>query len=127
MPPPRKVLIIDDSMVSRAELQGAFAERGYQVEEASDGVAGLRRLEDAPPDIVLIDVVMPTMDGWEVCRRIRSRLPPEKLSVIVMTSKDARETMLQAFEVGADEFLQKPMDVDELFAAVDRLLGERGL
>lgn len=127
MPPPRKVLIIDDSSLSRAELEAAFSERGYTVEQALDGVEGLRKLEDAPPDLVLIDVLMPNMDGWEVCRRIRTRLPPDKLTVVVMTSKDTREIMLQAFEVGADEFLQKPMDADELFATVDRLLGERGI
>lgn len=122
---PRKVLIIDDSALSRAELETAFTERGFQVELAPDGVEGLLRIDNAAPDLVMIDVLMPNMDGWEVCRRIRSHGAAKPMSIIVMTSKDSTETMLQAFEVGADEFLQKPMDVDELFAIVDKLLGEQ--
>jgi len=127
MPRPRRILIVDDSFVSRAELEEAFRERGYEVDTAADGAEGLARVEQGLPDIVMIDAVMPNIDGWELCRRLRSRASSDQLSIIAMSSKDASTTSLQASEAGADEFFQKPMDVDELFESVDRLLAARGL
>ena len=120
--PPKKVLVIDDSALSRSTMETMLAARGYQVTLASNGEDGLKLVPDLKPDLVLIDVVMPQLNGWETCQRLRAVPSGEAVPIIVVTSKNTPHDMLQAFEVGANEFVTKPVNQDELYAVIDRLL-----
>lgn|SRR6185312_7860022 len=119
---PKKILIIDDSALSRKTLEAMLVARGYEVLLAANGEAGLAMIPTSMPDLLLIDVVMPELNGWETCARLRNAAHGETIPVIVITSKNTPQDMLQAFEVGANEFINKPIDETELVATVDRLL-----
>jgi len=119
---PKKILIIDDSALSRKTLEAMLVARGYEVALAANGEQGLAMIPQVLPDLLLIDVVMPELNGWETTARLRGAAHGETIPVIVITSKNTPQDMLQAFEVGANEFINKPIDEAELVATVDRLL-----
>jgi CheY-like chemotaxis protein len=119
---PKKILVIDDSALSRKTLEAMLVSRGYEVLTAANGEQGLAMIPQALPDLLLIDVVMPELNGWETCSRLRNAAHGETIPVIVITSKNTPQDMLQAFEVGANEFINKPIDEAELVSTVDRLL-----
>ncbi len=119
---PKKILVIDDSALSRKTLEAMLVAAGYQVALAANGEQGLAMIPQTLPDLLLIDVVMPELNGWETCARLRGAANGETIPVIVITSKNTPQDMLQAFEVGANEFISKPIDEAELIATVDRLL-----
>ena len=99
-----------------------LAQKDYQVVEAENGVLALRYLRERAVDLVLLDVMMPEMDGFETCRRIREDMGDLLLPVVFVTALDDRESRIQGKAVGADDFLTKPVDAVELFARVDNLL-----
>jgi PleD family two-component response regulator len=114
--------VIDDSALSRKTLEMMLVASGYTVVLANNGEQGLAMISQTLPDLLLIDVVMPELNGWETCARLRSVAVGETIPVIVITSKNTPQDMLQAFEVGANEFISKPIDETELIATIDRLL-----
>ena len=118
----KKILIIEDSALNRKVLEDALMQRGHEVICAEDGREGIDRLGKESPDLILMDVVMPNMNGWDACRQMRAVARSQAVPIIIMTSKNTPQDMLQAFEVGADEFLEKPINMEELYAAVDKLL-----
>jgi len=122
MPDAKKILIIEDSALNRKILEDALSQKGYQVLLADDGRQGMDKLRDESPDLVLMDVVMPNMNGLEATRHIRAAARSQAVPIVIMTSKNTPQDMLQAFEVGADEFLDKPINLEELYETVDRLL-----
>ena len=122
MPESKKILVIDDSALSRKILEDALVERGFSVTIAEDGQQGLMLLTQQMPDLILMDVVMPNMNGWEACRHMRNVARSQLVPIIIMTSKNTPHDMLQSFEAGADEFLDKPINMDDLFAAIEKLL-----
>ena len=126
-PSDKKILIVDDSALSRSMLKDALEKQGYHINLAEDGEKGLQAVIRDTPDLVLMDVVMPELNGWEACKRIRKAALSRAVPIIIMTSKDTPQDMLQSFEVGADEFLNKPVALDELFVAISRLLGSEKL
>ena len=132
MPEQKTILIIDDSELTRSSLHDALTERGFAALTAANGQEGLARIQKGAPDVVLMDVVMPVMDGWETCRQIRAAANLQSVPIIIMTHKNTPQDLLRAFEVGANEFLGKPIDMEELFRVIDlhiqrRLDGTAGL
>jgi DNA-binding response OmpR family regulator len=125
MSAPATILIIDDSALVVGTLTDALTERGFTVTAASNGHAGLAQLQLSVPDIILMDIVMPVMDGWETCRQIRSLAALQAVPIIIMTHRNTPQDLLRAFEVGADQFLVKPIDVDELHREIDELLKKK--
>ena len=115
------ILVVDDLPANLRLLEAVLAPRGYSVISASDGPMALELVDSARPDLVLLDVVMPQMDGYEVCRRLREGDETAVLPVIMVTSSTGQEKRL-AIETGADDFIQKPLDHDELLARVRSLL-----
>ena len=115
------ILVVDDVPQNVRLLQAVLELRGFEVVSAADGHTALALVESAEPDLVLLDVVMPEMDGYTVCRRIRERDETAVLPVIMVTSSGWQEKR-QAIEAGADDFVQKPFDQHELLTRVRSLL-----
>jgi DNA-binding response OmpR family regulator/two-component sensor histidine kinase len=112
------VLIIDDEMVSREALNALLVNEGYHLRFADNGVSGLAMAEASPPDLVLLDVMMPEVDGFEVCRRLRASSILAEVPVVMVTALDDRESRIAGIEAGADDFISKPVNRSELRARV---------
>lgn len=114
------VLIVDDEYIGRETLQSVLEGEGYQLEMAENGVQAIEKAKQLLPDVILLDVMMPGMTGFEVCQRIRSDPQIAEIPIIILTALDDRESLLNALKAGADDFISKPFDRYELRA---RLLG----
>jgi two-component system KDP operon response regulator KdpE len=116
---PQKLLLIDDSH-DMQRLVGMFLERdGYEVIRASNGRDGLRQLASNQPDLVLLDIMMPEVDGWETCRRIRE---VSTIPIIMLTAKSQERDIVKGLEMGADDYVTKPFEPSELRARIQSLL-----
>jgi len=112
------ILIVDDDHTARETLVAILEGEKYQIELARSGIDALQILEKLHPDLILLDVMMPGMDGFEVCRRIRSTPKLAEVPIILLTALDDRRSLLRGLESGADDFLSKPVDRHELLARV---------
>ncbi len=114
------VLVIDDDEEIRASLRRSLAFEGFKVTLAADGEEALRSIRDDRPDLAVLDIMMPGLDGLEVVRRLR--LADEQLPVIMLTARDAVPDRVTGLRAGADDYLVKPFDFDELLARIEALL-----
>jgi signal transduction histidine kinase len=112
------ILIVDDNASARETLVAMLENQEYLIELAEDGFHALQILHQLQPDLILLDVMMPGMDGFEVCRRIRAASQLAEVPIIMLTALDDRASLLQGIEAGADDFLIKPVDRYELTARV---------
>jgi signal transduction histidine kinase len=112
------VLIVDDNATARETLFAILEGEGYDLQLAKDGIQALTILTHLQPDLILLDVMMPAMDGFEVCRRIRATPQLAEVPIILLTALDDRDSLLRGLESGADDFLSKPPDRRELVARV---------
>ena len=117
-----RILVADDDAGSRVLLRAILTAQGHDVVEAADGVTALERVADGGIDLVLLDVMMPRMDGFEVCRRIRGDLGLLQLPVVFLTGQDDRDARIRAIDAGADDLLCKPADDLEVVLRVRSLL-----
>ncbi|MEK3707289.1 response regulator transcription factor [Paenibacillus sp. FSL R7-0198] len=114
------ILIVDDDEKIVSMLRRGLAFEGYEVQTASNGAEGLSKLMDKEPDIVVLDVMMPQIDGFEVCRRLREA--GSKVPVLMLTAKDEVQSRVTGLDTGADDYLVKPFALEELLARVRALL-----
>ena len=117
-----KILIVDDE-AGVIDVMGAILEhQGFTAESAVDGLEGLEKARELSPDLVLLDVSMPRMDGLETCRRLKSDSATMGIPVVMFTSSKDRESRINALKAGANDFLSKPVDGTELVVRVTNLL-----
>lgn len=105
-----RILVVDDDEKSRHLLREILEAEGYFVRVAEDGEAGLASIEEEQPEVILLDVMMPNIDGFEVCRRIKSDPNTAALPVLLVTALDARNDQIHGIEAGANDYLTKPID-----------------
>lgn len=120
------ILVVDDN-TDNVEILRAFLEsRGFTIAEARDGRAALAKMEEIRPDLVLLDVMMPGMDGWEVCRVIKQHPQLGDTKVVMVTAKGGFEDKFEGLRSGADDYVVKPVDFKDLMGKVERNLAARG-
>ncbi len=112
-----RLLVIDDDINIREMLDMVLASEGFEVIAAAHGAAALRLLDQVKPHVILLDMKMPVMDGWEFLRRYRD-LPGEKVPVVVLTA--AQDDKRRAADVGADAYIAKPFAIDDLIRVLDQ-------
>jgi len=122
-----RILVVDDQRSNVEMMAGVLKARGYVVHGAYDGMQALEQVREAPPDLVVADILMPNVDGYELCRRLRGMPETALLPVILVTSVDAQGERIKGLEAGADDFLEKPVNWEELFARVRSLLRVKAL
>ena len=118
----KKILVVDDDRIQRTVLKNFLEQRGYQVQEADSGVRGLTCFSKYSPDLVVSDVAMPEMDGFEFCRQLRSQPSGQLVPFIFLTGKDDLEDRVHGHAIGADGYLTKPFEMRELLAKIEALL-----
>jgi adenylate cyclase len=112
------VLVVDDEEHNRTLLRDPLEARGYEVEEAENGMQALRRIALRPPDVILLDLMMPKMDGLEVCRHLRKDPKTAHLPILMITALSARGDRLLGIQAGANDFLNKPIDLQDVILRV---------
>ncbi|WP_186438434.1 response regulator transcription factor [Cohnella terricola] len=117
------IAVIDDDEKITALLRRSLAFEGYEITTASDGADGLRVLSQRQADLIILDVMMPKMDGWEVCRRLREA--GISSPILLLTAKDDVMDRVRGLDLGADDYLVKPFALEELMARVRALLRRR--
>ena len=127
MQKPAKILVVDDVPLNVKLLADSLHVKGYEVVTASSGREALEKITTDAPDLVLLDVMMPEMDGYEVCRALRARPDTQILPVIMVTALDPHDERIKGLEAGADDFLTKPVNQQELMARVKSLLRIKSL
>jgi two-component system response regulator MprA len=119
MPNRPRILVVDDDPRIASSLRRALVYEGYEVETAGDGSEGLVKARDLPPELVILDVMMPGLDGIEVCRRLRAE---GDVAILLLTARDGTSARVEGLDSGADDYLVKPFAYEELMARVRALL-----
>jgi DNA-binding response OmpR family regulator len=119
-----KILIIEDNPLSRLSLKGHLIKEGYIVIESNDGRAGLILARSEHPDLILLDVMLPQMDGYHVARLLKFDERYKNIPIIMLTARTNGIDRSSGIESGVNCYITKPFDVDELLKEIERLLGE---
>lgn len=121
---PGHLLIVDDEENLRSMLSAALRHHGFEISTASNGREALAAVGEERPDLVVLDVMMPEVDGFEVCRRMRA--DGDRTPVVFLTARDDTEDKVRGLTLGGDDYLQKPFSLDELVARVEAVLRRTG-
>ena len=119
----QKILIADDEAQIREILRIYFEKEGFEVIEAEDGAAAILKVQSEKPDILLLDIMMPVLDGIEVCKQVRKM---SDLPIIMVTAKDDDDDRIAGLEIGADDYITKPFNSREVVARVKAVLRRAG-
>ncbi|MFY8215446.1 MAG: response regulator [Chthoniobacterales bacterium] len=121
-----KILIVEDNEMNRDMLSRRLARRGYDVAVAVDGQEGLDMATSASPDLILMDMSLPVLDGWEVTRRLKADPVMAKVPVIALTAHAMAGDREQAMAAGCDDYDTKPIELDRLLSKIQTLLAQSG-
>src|SRR2546427_1717159 len=116
--PQAKILVVDDEVKNVKLLEALLLPRGYTVVKAYNGEEALQQVQQEQPDLILLDVMMPLLDGFEVCKRLKGNDETHLIPVVIMTALGQVEDRIKGIEAGADDFLTKPFNRDELLARI---------
>ncbi|HEY4690656.1 MAG TPA: response regulator transcription factor [Anaerolineae bacterium] len=116
----QRILIVEDDPAIAAFVQTALEREGFMAQVISDGLSALKQIEDAPPDLILLDLMLPGLDGLQVCRAIRQR--PVYVPIIMLTAKGDDVDKIVGLEIGADDYITKPFKTRELIARIRAIL-----
>ncbi len=111
----RRILIVDDELGIISAVKDALEAEGFNALSARNGVEALDIIDNEPIDLIILDIIMPVMDGFEVCRRVRKR---SKIPIIMLSARQSAEDKVQCLNLGGDDYVSKPFDMDELIARV---------
>ncbi len=117
--PRSNILLIDDSPGISALM---LKSRGYKVSVALDGLEGIEKATNEHPDLILLDIMMPGMDGYEVCMRLRTEPDIKDIPIIMLTAKDDHESVARCFELGADSYIVKPFSLPTMVSKLAQFL-----
>ena len=123
MPEPKRVLIVDDEPHILRSLGFVLSRAGYEVLQARSGEDALQQVNEHEPELVFLDIMMPELDGYEVCRRIKKDSEPPAPYVIMLTAKGLEGDRQTGIDAGADEYMTKPFSPSRALERVDRILG----
>ncbi len=116
------VLVVDDEPMARTMLRLMLVRAGFEVREAEDGKTALAEVAQVVPDLMILDIMMPGIDGFEVCTRLRSEVQTASLPIIMLSARTDAESVKKGLELGADRYLTKPVGPDELTRHVREVL-----
>ena len=117
-----RVLLVDDDPVIVRLLQVNFRLEGYEVDSAASGEAALQRIRESLPDVIVLDVMMPGVDGWEVCAKIKEDPEAKGVPVVLLSARAQDEDLQRGYALGVDEYVTKPFDPAHLLEIVRRVL-----
>ena len=120
-----KILVVDDERNMVRLLQVNLEREGYEVVTAFDGVEGLQKARTENPDLVLLDITMPRMDGFEVLNVLKANTDTSDMPVVILTARSKDADVFQGYETGADAYLTKPLHPNELTAVIRKMLAKR--
>ncbi len=118
-----RLLIIEDDLTLNGLLAAYLGRRGHTILSARDGEEGLRLAQEEHPDLVILDIMMPGMDGWQVCQRLRAK---SNVPILMLTAKTAQDAVIEGVRLGADDYLRKPFDLRELELRIQAILRRAG-
>jgi len=117
-----KILLVEDQEMNRDMLSRRLKKRGYEVEIAVDGAEGLEKAKSTSPDLILMDMSLPVIDGWEATRRLKADDETKGVPIIALTAHAMSTDREKAMEAGCDEYETKPVELPRLLAAIEKLL-----
>lgn len=118
-----KILVVDDSPTQLSMMKAPFENNGFDVVTAADGEEALLKVKEEMPVLVVLDVIMPKLNGFQVCRQIKNSEATKEIKVLMLTSKDQKSDVFWGKKQGADVYMTKPFDEQELFDQALKLLG----
>ncbi|MDO4561309.1 MAG: response regulator transcription factor [bacterium] len=118
----QKILVVDDEESLAEFVCRALRQQGYMTVCAFDGDSALSLIYEELPDLVVLDLMLPLMDGWEICRRVKSDSETKHIPILMLTARSSAEDVVQGLDLGADDYMRKPFPLDELLARVRVLL-----
>lgn len=117
-----RILVVDDEPAISELVSEALKRQGYRVDTAADGDTALEKAESTLPDLILLDLMLPKLDGWEVCRRLKNQALTKRIPILMLTARRDEREVIAGLEIGADDYLKKPFSLGELVARVKALL-----
>ncbi len=121
----KKILLVEDTAHLAEEVADILKMEGFEVRVATNGIHGLELISEAKPDLIITDLLMPGMDGFEFIRNVRSQPDLKSIPIVVLSAKTAQSDRISVIEAGADSFIQKPCKAHELIASINSLLVNR--
>lgn len=117
-----RILVVDDEFAICELISEALKRQGYRVDTASDGDTALDKAEATLPDLLLLDLMLPRLDGWEVCRRLKAQESTKRIPIMMLTARRDEKDLVAGLEIGADDYLRKPFSLGELVARAKTLI-----